>query len=231
MKAIIIFLSICFAAACSAGANYNDVKKPSKEERIEAFWKWFVDNQQSFENLPRPHDSESVHQQLDQIRNELIKISDGLVAEVSKNQEGFRDLTISAEGDKDKFPIVREIVDKAPQIQGWNIVAFRQRAPIAFVLETPSIRYSTDEMFFEPLIDGSEFDAIVYAPDLKQVDEKKAFHFGIIVMDNLLGEYDSAMKVRRYDFRDVEEVQDRKRLKPLSELPNFVDDFYERHNN
>lgn len=228
MKSLALVILISLAAGCSIGPNNNGMFKIfKKKDPIENFWQWFTENEFQFDNLTQ----ENVKEKLDLIGNHLRKISDGLVVEVSKNHEGFRDLTISAEGDKEKFPIVREIVDKAPQIRGWTVTAFRQRANIAFILETDSIKYNTAEMFFQPLIEGDEFDLIVYAENLKDVDEKTAFHFGMIVMDNLLGEYDSVMKVRRYDFRDLNQADDKSKLKPLTESPKFVDDFYRKTNN
>lgn len=198
-----------------------------KKDPIENFWKWFAENKAKFETVPGVDPAP----QLDLISAHLNPISDGLSVEVSREFNGVRDIVISPEGDKNKFPIVREIVDKAPPIQGWTVTAFRQRANIDFILDSPQVKYNTAEMFFEPLIDGDEFDLIIYAENLIEVTPEVRFQFGIIVMDNVLGEYDSVMKVRRYDFRDLNEAENRNDLRPLSELPKFVDEFFTRTNN
>lgn len=41
-----------------------------------------------------------------------------------------------------------------------------------------------------------------------------------------LGEYDCALSVRRYGFRDMSEAEDQDSLRPLGDLPAFVDDFH-----
>jgi hypothetical protein len=48
----------------------------------------------------------------------------------------------------------------------------------------------------------------------------------MVLMDNLLGEYDSALSVRQYGFRDMREAENEGSLRPLNELPEFVDDFH-----
>ena len=198
----------------------------NKKDPIESFWQWFVKNKAVFEDLPQESLSEYVHRQLDLVGEQLRQVSDGLLIEVSKNAEGLRDLTITAEGDTEKFEIIRKIVEAAPPIPGWTITAFRQRMPKGCVLEAGTIKYNVEEMFFEPFIDGNEFDVLVYAENLADVDEQKAFHFGMVLMDNLLGEYDSALSVRRYGFRDIRDAENEGSLRPLNELPEFVDEFH-----
>jgi hypothetical protein len=82
--------------------------------------------------------------------------------------------SFTAEGDTEKFSIIRKIVEAAPPISGWTITAFRQRMPKGCVLEADSIKYNVEEMFFEPFIDGNEFDVLVYAENLADVDELKS---------------------------------------------------------
>lgn len=197
------------------------------KDPIEAFWKWFAENKSKFEKNPDVEPAPDLNPILTQLRS----ISDGLSVEVSREINGVRDLVISANGARAKFPIVQRIVEKAPAIEGWTITPFRQRANIAFVLESPSIRLATNEMKFEPLLDNGEIDVIVYAKDVAGLDKDVLNHFGMVVIDNVLGEYDSVMKVRQVDFQDQSKVRDEEQLKPLLELPKFVDDFYNRTNN
>ncbi|MDQ3491034.1 MAG: hypothetical protein M3449_08215 [Acidobacteriota bacterium] len=198
-----------------------------KKDPIEKFWRWFVDNKAKFETDPN---KEPVPD-LDPILVRLRMVSNGLSVEVSRELNGVRDLVISANGDKSKFLFVQKIVDRAPVIDGWTVTQFRQRANIAFVLETESIRLATDEMYFEPLLEENEVDLIVYAKDVKDLDNDVLNHFGLIVIDNVLGEYDSVMKVRHFDFQDLTNTREKQNLKPLSELPKYIDAFYSRTNN
>jgi hypothetical protein len=201
-----------------------------KKDPIDEFWNWFVKNRKAFEDLPS-HDDDYAQRQLRLISRELQKVSDGLLVEVSKNAEGLRDLTITAEGNTQKFPIIQQIVERSPEIPGWKITAFRQPMPVGIVLNAGDLEYNPVEMFFEAFDDNGELDILIYAKNLAKVEKEKAFHFGMVLMDNFLGEYDTAVSVRRFGFRDVAEVEDHDALFPLTGLPAFVADFHRTNNN
>ena len=223
-----LLLAIISMIGCANSAKNDPMFNIfEKRDPIEKFWRWFAENKLRFETNP---DVEGPSD-LDPILRQLHHVSDGLELDVSREINGVRELVISANGDKSIFPIVQKIVDKAPQIEGWVIVPFRQRANKDFVLETPSLRLATGEMYFEPFHHSNEVDLIVYVPDVKGMDQEVLHHFGMIIIDNVLGEYDSVMKVRRVNFRDLTEARDKESLRALSELPRFVDEFYNRTNN
>lgn len=222
---VAISVSVITCSGCTtSGPMFNIFKK---KDPVEKFWQWFAENKARFETNP---DVEPVPD-LDPILAELRNVSDGLSVEVSREWKGVRDLVISANGDKSKFSVVQEIANRAPRIEGWTVTPFRQRANMAFVLETPSIRLATDEMHFEPVSTDSDLDLVVYAENVRGLDKDMLSHFGMIVIDNVLGEYDSVMKVRNVEFRDLADASDKEKLKPISDLPKFVDDLYNRTTN
>jgi hypothetical protein len=201
-----------------------------KKDPIDEFWIWFVKNRKAFEDLPS-HDDDYAHRQLRLIGRELQKVSDGLLVEVSKNADGLRDLTITAEGNTQKFPIIQQIVERALEVPGWKITAFRQPMPIGIVLNAGDLEYNPVEMFFEAFDDNGELDVLIYAKNLAKVEKEKVFHFGMVLMDNFLGEYDSAMSVRRFGFRDINDAEAENELTPMLELPKFVADFNKTKSN
>lgn len=215
----ILFLLLAFGGCSNKDRMASENETP---KQIEEFWTWFVAHRSEFEAVT-PKDSNDI---LITIGERLRTISDGLVAEMSPAAEGSRELTISAEGDRRKFPIVKEIVSKAPKLDGWVFTAFRQPAKKDFILTAEGIEYDTSKMFFVPLVEGKQFDLIVYTDNLDEKDEDRAFRFGMVVMDNFLGEYDAATKVRRYGFRDLNNLKDRSELRKLNELPKFIDEFH-----
>ena len=48
-------------------------------------------------------------------------------------------------------------------------------------------------------------------------------HYGLIMIDNLIGEYDCVTKVRYYDFQDLSQESQKEGLLPLSQLRAFID--------
>lgn len=194
------------------------------EDKIDIFWKWFVENKAKYESLPEQ--GPELDERLDLIISQLRKIEEGLAVEISREFQGMRDIVISAEGDRSKFSTVQAIVSKAPKIDKWTVTAFRQRAPEGFILRIGDIEFNPSKMYFDPLVDGDSLDIIVYAENLSKHDYNEAAYYGLITLDNVLGEYDCVMKVRHYDFRDTGELPKKHDLKHLTELPKFVDDFH-----
>jgi hypothetical protein len=194
-------------------------------DKIDAFWTWFVKNKSKFEDL---FDQDSSHQdqQFDLILSHIRKIEGGLAVEITKEVGGVREIIISADGDRTKFAAVQAIVSKAPKIEGWTVTAFRQRASKSLTLQVGDIEFDPSKMYFDPLVDGDSLDVIVYIENLSKNDFNEAVYYGLMTVDNVLGEYDCVMKVRHYDFHDTEELPKKHNLKHLTELPQFVDDFH-----
>ncbi len=132
-------------------------------------------------------------------------------------------MTISPEGDRDKFEIVKLIVQKAPTIKGWKIIAFRQPIGFDFTLEYQDIRLTPSELYFFPIRDKESLDIIIYGKGFNKYDSNTLAHYGLIMMDNVLGEYDCVTKIRHYDFRDISELFDTGDLIPLTEIRSYIE--------
>jgi hypothetical protein len=194
----------------------------TQNDHIEDFWQWFKKERHQYEIRP---DSEYA-ERLDVIIAHLNPVAEGLAVEVSKETHGIRELIISADGDKDKFPVVEAIVKGAPRIPGWKAVAFRQKASEEFILTYQNLRFSPAEMSFHPIMEADSLDLIIYADSLNDKDRDDVVKYGLITLDNVLGEYAATIKVRSYDFQDKQDIRHGERVYKLSELPAFVDKFY-----
>jgi hypothetical protein len=188
--------------------------------RIEGFWAWFVKNKDRFEH----QDEKEV---LDILYKKISRIKSGLSVEVSGKFEDSRDLVISAEGDRLNFPIVQEIVNAAPEIPGWTITAFRQPSQIDFTLTYRDIEFSVSEMYFCPVIQGDFLDLIIYVKGIRNHDPNLVAHYGLVTMDHVLGEYACVMKVRHYDFHDLDDEKDIADLLPLKAVGEYVHKFHQ----
>lgn len=142
-------------------------------------------------------------------------------------------MTISADGVADLFPVVRKIVDKAPTITGWKVFAFRQRMPAekvkGMVLKAQNHKLNPDKMKFSPIVTGNTLDIIIYADDITEENYNQVAYGGLMLVDNILGEYDCVTKVRSYDFHNMPpNAANLTDLFPLLELATYVDNFHNR---
>src|SRR5438128_2325080 len=88
------------------------------------FWNWFVRQEELFTFDP---DNETEREKLfDRLAIELQKIHPNLTFEFGPN-EPRREFIISADGIKRAFPAVASLVEAAPPLDRWQVIAFRPR--------------------------------------------------------------------------------------------------------
>lgn len=197
-----------------------------KGDSIEEFWNWFAANENTYRDFQFNPDK-----YLNELQLKLKKITPGLAIELEPPSDGIINMTISADGIANKFPIVRKIVEKAPLINGWKFFAFRQRMPIekvkGLILKAFDHELNPEKMKFHPIINDESIDIIIYAENITEENFNNVAYGGLILLDNLLGEYDCVTKVRSYDFNNMPPNADKLNdLFPLLELAEFVDNFH-----
>lgn len=200
-----------------------------KGDPIENFWTWFSKNQNKFRDFKDDPNKSDIY--LNEILAEGRKIKEGLAFELEPPREGIINLTISADGDTALFSKVQEIVAKAPKIDGWAVLAFRQRIPEAqvkdMVLKADDHTLDPNKMKFFPIISGDTLDIIVYADNVTEQNRNQVAYGCLMLLDNILGEYDCVKKVRSYDFHSLpSDKKELSELKPLTEIAKYVDAFH-----
>jgi hypothetical protein len=200
-----------------------------KGDPIGFFWTWFSANQNRFREFKDDPNKSDIY--LNEILAEGRKIKEGLAFELEPPNDGVINLTISADGDKELFSTVQEIVSKAPKIEGWKILAFRQRIPEAqvkdMILKTGNHTLDPTKMKFFPLISGDTLDVVVYVDNVTDENRNEVAYGCLTLLDNILGEYDCVEKVRSFDFRSFPlEKSELSELRPLTEIAKYVDSFH-----
>ncbi|TDN40586.1 hypothetical protein A8B98_14290 [Hymenobacter sp. UV11] len=174
-------------------------------------------------------DDSTRDERLNMVLEHLHLVSEGLAIEVSKEFHGVRDIIISADGDKNKSLIVKEIVSEAPKIPGWTVTAFRQKAKDEFLLRYRHLEFDPAKMFFHSVVSHDSLDIIVYSDSIKYKNQDEVIKYGLITMDNVLGECVATLKVRTFDFRDISDAENKDELQKMNKLPEFVDSFYAKN--
>lgn len=206
------------------------MEAPAPIDPGDQFWGWFMKNESRLR-----HFQSSPDKYLQEILVEIRKVRPGLVIELEPPKNGVIDLTVSADGNKDLFPAVQALVRKAPKIPGWKIVAFRQRVSQnklkTMILKTDSFELDPNKMKFYPFVEDDSLDIVVYTEGVNADNYEEIGYAGLLLVDNILGEYDCVMKVRSYDFHDMPAFkEERDSLKPLLGLANYVDRYYREKN-
>jgi len=235
MKALILILLLSLGQlGCSLKTekpNESDMLGLFKKgDSIETFWKWFATNEKKYRNFQDDPDK-----YLTELLVKVKKIAGGLAVELEPPQDGVINMTISADGDKNLFPTVEKIVENAPKLDGWRIFAFRQRMPTdkvkGMILKAQDHELDPNKMKFYPIVSGDTLDIIVYADHVTNENKSNVAYGCLMLLDNLLGEYDCVRKVRNYDFHTMPTDRDLlSELKPLVEIASYVDNFHRQKN-
>jgi hypothetical protein len=227
LNCLILFVGLTNPKANDKVASNKSVFRFSKNyDPIDNFWSWFRENEhrlRNFETNPNKY--------LNEVLTEAKKIKSGLAIEFEPPKNGIINMTISADGNIELFPIVQSIVHKAPKVKGWNIIAFRQRLPLDQIktmrLKVEDRELDPGQMKFFPVISGDTIDIIIYVKGVTPENYKQTAYGGFLLLDNILGEYDCVTKVRSYDFHDMPTTEEElKDLFPLLGLAYYIDKFY-----
>ena len=202
------------------------------KQRIQQFWSWFLENEKHFWN----YNQENCDDYLSEILEHLDFASDsdeyGIALEFYKVSPEKKRLEISADGVQELFDIIIQIANLSPKLENWDFVAFRQPLPAPFCLEFQNMKFDTTKMRFHPYQDDlHELHIVVFGDNFeeyKENNEGQFFHYGLITIDNLIGEYNCVMKIKGYDFVDINQIGEHV-VYPLNELPKYIEDYYKEN--
>jgi hypothetical protein len=187
-------------------------------DMISEFWAWFDSYRDGVDATGPSRD-----QHIDEILERISRIEPGLAVELGVREDGIKEMTISPDGVRERFPFVEQIVSQAPSMEGWEVVAFRQPIKADFSLQYGDLELRPSELFFLPLEEDGTLDIIVYGQGFSDQDKDDLGYHGLIMMDSLIGEYNCVTQIRHYDFQELPDEQEREGLLPLSQLASFIE--------
>lgn len=196
----------------------NMLRQLFGKDVLRDFWHWFKKHEEKFFRFEddQPKLFSAIHKKLKEIHTNLT-------FEIGPVEDGVRDFTISADGIRDAFPFVVQLVDRAPEFSRWRIRAFRQRIPgddLAVQLGEEVQVGFRDIFFSHRLNSNSLIDLELYIRNYQDSDNFKGAV--MILLDALIGEYDMEMKVDRLDFRELVQ-EDIPSLSPIVLLRSLID--------
>lgn len=185
------------------------------------FWNWFSKHQETYFSGA---DDQGLQEKLfDDLSRELRKVHEDLVFEFSPiHNNGIRELTISAEGIRELFPVVEKLIGEAPEIKNWQFNAFRQRVPgDDFKIEFGDINIAYSDIYFR-YVDG-DYGKLGIELNIRNYDGQGQTQNAVyILLDGLIGEYDVAMGIDWIDWVKLEE-SNIDNLNPIVSLRTLID--------
>jgi len=182
------------------------------------FWTWFEKNSEDYFQL----DENNYDILFNKLGLQLSKYHKDLTFEfgVEINQ-GKREFIISADGLVSAFPAVMKLVEEAPSLEKFKVVAFRQRQHDEQEIHFEDIVLDTRDVFFKYKKD-KEMDCLDIVIYIKGYTEENDQFIGaaFIMLDSLIGEYDVGTKLGEIDFAPY---QERKDIQSILSLVSLID--------
>lgn len=193
----------------------------NKQLKEDKFWSWFSKNQETYYN--EIENLEIREKIFNNLSTELKKVHQDLVFEFSPiHENGIREFTVSAEGIKELFPIVENLIKKAPEIKNWQFNAFRQRIPgDEFEIQYGDFKIGYSDIYFR-YVDG-EYGKLGIELNIRDYDGKGQTQNAIyILLDGLIGEYDITMGLDWIEWVKLEE-SNIENLNQITSLRTLID--------
>lgn len=189
---------------------------PKRKDKVAAFWEWFADNKETYFELD---DSAGRSKIFSQLEKKLHRVNRHLAFELSELLvDGKREFIISADGMVEAFDDVIDLVDGAPDLPLFTIIAFRQQQE-----EEVSIAYGEIELAWEDIFctfekASDEVNLILYIKGFTEENEDEFVSASFILLDTIIGEYNAGMRIGEIEFTSYEGQPD---VRPVKELQSL----------
>ena len=189
------------------------------------FWEWFKKNNSQYFFLNQIDDESERERVMDLLLEKLHQFSDQLYFLIGGHPDDTQDLIITAEGNVDYFSKVEELVNAAPALDNWNIIAFKPQAEEPFTINYNKAKIDTSKAQFIPLENKKqpELLGLRLIVDEYSIDNKQDFlNAAYEVLDTLLGEKLNALYIKHVEVTGTQLNNLQSASIPLSDLPRYI---------
>ena len=190
------------------------------ENATEHFWAWILDNAQRMEasaGQALPADL------LDGLSSQIKTIDKGLTFEFGRDTNGIYELVISAECNRELFPVVFDVIKAAPKIENWRLTALKPQSDPGISIEIGGLTLTPKDTQIALAVaeDSAPVQVIFFVPEMTEQTKGLYVHGLAILTDAILGEWLSAEMIHSFDIVDT--LPEHTAVYNLSELPELVE--------
>jgi len=175
------------------------------------FWDWFVANE------PRIHAVATGRESVIQEIGKHLAPFD-VVFEMSIGDHAEREFIVSTDGIKERIPKVQDLVNAAPSIPGWKVIAFRPPKG-GGLIQFQGRSLEEMDIWFSAKRAGEKTDLVLY---LANPNDRANMGMTFLILDSLLGEYGVMTRVGAIDWRPLPPDPVRDGLRPIKDLPEAI---------
>jgi hypothetical protein len=202
--------ALSVASWCGALVFLGLFVGPVRADAVDDFWSWF---EHEHETLLAPETRAGGEEAL---AYWLGRIDPGL-SYVLDTSGRRKVLTLSADGDVSLFRRVELMVEAAPKVKGWKIVAFRQKTRELAPVAVESVVLDPATTHFDLYRDAGKIGVVLYLPAFDPGRQEAYRVAAMRLMSQAVGEWDVGTEIGFVDF-DSQQVRDMQFSRPFTEF-------------
>jgi hypothetical protein len=190
------------------------------------FWQWFRSNGARLRAAMYGEDHDAREEASEELREAIGGVQEGLILEIaSPPTEEIGQLVVSADGHRELVDTVKDFVAAAPDLPGWEVVAFRPRMPIAddMAIHLEDEAVSPDDIWFMVGQGEDGLDLTLHVRGLTEENKKLRGLGAMLLAEHMVGELDALTLLDSLDVAALPDDPAEEGLLPLSELPAIFD--------
>lgn len=197
-----------------------------KEKRIESykdFWNWFEANEKEFFNVVK--NNENIEKGFfKKLSPKLGELKEGIFYLTGMLDENTAELILTPDGIIKNIVFVEELVNAAPNIQGWTFTALKPPSDIRNIrLEMAGYTFGNDTLSFysnDHTAYPDEINLTIVHKDFNQQNESAITNGTLIFLDNYIGELNSVTNLDNVTVIGKENAE--RELVPIEKLKDFL---------
>lgn len=196
-------------------------KKANLNEAVTELWTWVGAHLDELGQIQTGKEPVA-----EELARKLDAVDPGLTYELGLGKKPM-EIIISADGKKELFELVKQVVASAPPLEGAKVVAFRPRKDPSLKLSVGDTTVSGSDVSFTLAEDEARQGQIavrLYMKSLTRENEESMRGATFLLLEAAVGEYDLETRLGGISVDPFPE-KPRPGMKPLKDLPAALDRF------
>ena len=187
-----------------------------------AFWAWFAANGDRLRATVYGPDDAARDAAYDELRSAAEEAGEDLVLEIGRSPgDAPGQLVVSADGRPDRVDGVKAFAASAPDLPGWEVVAFRPRDRMdGLAIDIAGERVAPDDIRFAVVPDADGLALTLYVAGLTPANEKHRGLGASLLAQHAVGERDTLTLLSGVGTEPL--PADPGGLRPFAELPGVL---------
>ena len=197
------------------------------------FWIWFKKNDSSFFFLNQIDNEKEKEKILSILESQLHKYSKNLFFKIGGYPNEIQELIITSEGNSNYFEKVNKLVDLAPKMSNWNIIALKQPVSGNFIIETKNIKIHINDLWFLPLSNDSnpkDLGMKIGFKNYKEVYADDYVYLSKLALQDVLGEKNYSLYIKHFEAAYLPDLPEENGYIEFREINNYINWFLSKNN-